>query len=137
MCKAAPPPGTAAPARLHLATRTEDVTSPEDYLIYKMLEVEYLVEFSRNCMPFQEPVSLPFSGIGNNSVAKRDLLSGDHDMRGWKRISIGNLKKGAKKLGGAVSDEGKESIAKGKGVVDKIIEGLPPIGKLSVNENLI
>ena len=55
------------------APRVEDIVSAEEYLLYKMLEVEYLVEFSKNPMPFQKRIDLPFCGLpkGGEKLEKR------------------------------------------------------------------
>ena len=53
------------PAGFFEAPRVEEVVSPEEYLLYKMLEVEYLVEFSKNPMSFQKPIDLPYCGLAS------------------------------------------------------------------------
>lgn len=51
------------PPGFYEAERRPEVIAPEDYLIYKALETEYLVEFSNNPMPFQKAVPMPFCGL--------------------------------------------------------------------------
>lgn len=68
-----------------------------DYLFYHMLQVEYLVEFSNNPMPFQKKVDLPYCGLDkSDGFAKRGLK--------WPKIKIGGTAKDwAKKVGNAVA----------------------------------
>lgn len=70
-----------------------------DYLFYHMLQVEYLVEFSNNPMPYQKKVDLPYCGLDkSNAFAKRGRFK-------WPEV----------KVGGTVKDWGKklnEAIAK-------------------------
>ena len=69
-CVPAVPSGGAAltdPPGFFEAPRVEEVVSPEEYLVYKMLEIEYLVEFSNNPMPFQEKRELPYCGLAGGS----------------------------------------------------------------------
>jgi hypothetical protein len=42
----------------------------EDYMFYHMLHVEYLVEFSKNPMPFQTPLSLPYCGLDDSDATQ-------------------------------------------------------------------
>ena len=39
-----------------------------DYLFYHMLQVEYLVEFSKNPMPYQKKVDLPYCGLDKSKA---------------------------------------------------------------------
>lgn len=62
-----------------------------DYLFYHMLQVEYLVEFSKNPMPYQKKVDLPYCGLDQSKAfAKRGLK--------WPKV----------KVGGTVGDWGKK-----------------------------
>ncbi|KAH7064071.1 hypothetical protein BKA63DRAFT_608817, partial [Paraphoma chrysanthemicola] len=45
--------------------------SPQAYVYFKMLETEYMVEFAKNPMPGEKPVSLPFCGRPKVSFSRR------------------------------------------------------------------
>ncbi|KAK0743456.1 hypothetical protein B0T18DRAFT_468778 [Schizothecium vesticola] len=68
-----------------------------DYLFYHMLQVEYLVEFSKNPMPYQKKVDLPYCGLDNSKAfAKRGLK--------WPKIAVGGTAKDwGKKIGDAIA----------------------------------
>lgn len=53
-----------------------------DYLFYHMLQVEYLVEFSNNPMPYQKKVDLPYCGLAKSKAfAKRGFK--------WPEVKVG------------------------------------------------
>lgn len=114
-CAAAPPDGAALtqPRGFFEPTRVEDVVSAEEYLLYKMLEVEYLVEFSKNPMPFQKRIDLPFCGlpVETRRLEKRKKKSW------WSKMPGGSII---------------EAVAKElKGAVKGIEKGIASIGKCS------
>jgi len=82
----------------------------EDYMFYHMLHVEYLVEFSKNPMPFQTALSLPYCGLDSDvNLDQRDLMK-----RGWFK----DLKKAAKQAGDGLT-----------GTLKKIGDGLENVGE--------
>jgi hypothetical protein len=95
------------------------IVDVEDYMFYHMLHVEYLVEFSKNPMPFQTPLNLPYCGLDSDpDQNKRQLLE-----RGWFK----DLKNVGKKLTGTL-----EKIADGlKNVEKNIVRGVAPICRSS------
>ncbi|KAK4118610.1 hypothetical protein N657DRAFT_651080 [Parathielavia appendiculata] len=95
----------------------------EDYMFYHMLHVEYLVEFSKNPMPFQTPLSLPNCGLDSDpDQQKRHLVE-----RGWFK----DLKKVGKKLTGTFEKiaDGLENVAKNieRGVAPILFPWLPKL----------
>ncbi len=91
------------------------IVDVEDYMFYHILHVEYLVEFSKNPMPFQTSLSLPYCGLDSDpNQHKRHLME-----RGWFK----DLKNAGKKLTGTL-----EKIADGlKKVERNIVRGVAPI----------
>ncbi|CAM1500397.1 Fc.00g095590.m01.CDS01 [Cosmosporella sp. VM-42] len=93
----------------------EYVVDVENYAFYHMLHVEYLVEFSKNPMPFQTPVSLPHCGINPHTELKRDLDEESLERRGGWKIP--------KKIGGTLGQIGEgikhagQEIQKGAGSI--------------------
>lgn len=86
------------------------VVDIENYAFYNMMLVEYLVEFSKNPMPGQTPLDLPYCGVNSNPLENRDLGIETLEARG------GWLSKGLKKIGDGLKHLGKE-IQKGAGSV--------------------
>jgi hypothetical protein len=93
------------------APRVEDVASAEEYLLYKMLEVEYLVEFSKNPMPFQKPIDLPYCGLasGVQKLEKRKKKSWLSKIPGGSIIeaTANELKSAAKGIEKGIASVGK------------------------------
>lgn len=86
----------------------EEVVSPEEYLLYKMLEVEYLVEFSKNPMPFQKSIDLPYCGLasGVQKLEKRKKKSWWSKIPGAS-IAANELKHAAKEIEKGIASIGK------------------------------
>jgi hypothetical protein len=54
--------------------------SPEAYSYFKMLEVEYMVEFAKRPMPFEKAIPLPFCGRPKASITRRDEEEADDPL---------------------------------------------------------
>lgn len=104
----------------------------EDYAFYHMLHMEYLVAFSKNPMPFQPKLDLPFCGLPTFKpvikVEGRDAAEDDesseahfnHEKRGWFKDAL----KGDVKIGGTLGQVG-EGL---KHLGGEIQKGLAPLG---------
>jgi hypothetical protein len=66
------------------------IVDVENYALYHLLHLEYLVEFSKHPMPFQTPLSLPYCGINPKPDRKRELeLESFQRRKILPRIKIG------------------------------------------------
>lgn len=76
-----------------------------------MLEVEYLVEFSKNPMPFQNPIDLPYCGLasGVQKLEKRKKKSWLSKIPGGSIIeaTANELKDAAKGIEKGIASIGK------------------------------
>jgi hypothetical protein len=92
------------------AARVEDVVSADEYLLYKMLEVEYLVEFSKNPMSFQTPIDMPYCGLASGGPKLENRKRG-----WWEKVPGGKvivataneLKNAAKQIEKGIASIGK------------------------------
>ncbi|RGP78945.1 metalloprotease 1 [Fusarium longipes] len=92
------------------------VVDVENYALYHLLHLEYLVEFSKNPMPFQTPLSLPYCGINPDPNSKRELEPESFQRRRiLPRIKIGGTL-------GRITEEAKhfvKEVEKGVGSLHK------------------
>ncbi|KAK5989722.1 Extracellular metalloprotease [Cladobotryum mycophilum] len=103
------------------------VVDVEDYGFYHVLALEYLVEFSKNPMPFQPKIDLPFCGLPS-AQPKNSTFT--------KRGSgfLGAIKKAGSDIGGAVS-KGAQDLGDGlKHLGNGIQKGLAPLAAPFVDE---
>ncbi|KAK3361436.1 hypothetical protein B0T24DRAFT_109093 [Lasiosphaeria ovina] len=107
------------------------VVDLEDYAFYHLLNLEYLVEFSKRPMPFQKPVSLPYCGLPSLEVHKRKL-----EERKCKKL-LGCGKIIPDKIGGTLGQIGEglkkveKEVEKGLGsILTPFLDKPPKVPKL-------